>query len=88
MKVYCTMKNTFVSMGEDSVRIIYLGGSLKESEEAVGAFRIWKEKPFPENFLITYPVFPDKLDLKFIKFYGARGLWYSIVMFELEESND
>lgn len=87
MKIYCTSRNRGPSWNAESVRIAYLGTSVKEAEKAVGNFEPFQkdEDHFPKNYPDRYSAIPrDIIDWDLIQFYMCGGRWCSIVMFDLE----
>lgn len=86
MIIYATSKNTGPSYTSDPIRLVYLGTSVKEAEEAVGNFdRYAKEaKDFPST-KGWYSALPQGLDREMIQYFAADGWWYSIEMIEFKE---
>ena len=89
MRVYCTSKNTGPSWQLDPVYMVYLGTSLDSAVMAVGDFvRYEKGQEELPKYLKPYTALPENISFVFIKYYMADGWWYSIVEFELEETNE
>lgn len=89
MRIYCVSKNTGPSYQSDPVRIVYLGTSISEAEEAVGNMSKYQREPsqFPTNYPELYTGLPKNIEYEMIQYYAADGWWVSIVMFTLEENN-
>ena len=90
MRVYCTSKNTGPSWQLDPVYMVYLGTSFDEAIAAVEGFVKYETEKdrFPREFADAYTALPRGIAITFVRFYAADGWWYSIVEFELEETNE
>jgi hypothetical protein len=88
MEVYCTTKNSGPSTVHEDYYMIYLGTDLKEAIEVVGDFQRYErgEKFFPKSQFFT--ALPYAIEFEMVRYYMADGWWYTVVKFELEETNE
>lgn len=88
MKLYCVTKNSGPSWTTDPLTMVYLGTSSQEAYEAVGNFDRYQRTPddFPQEHLDLYTALPRGTEFELIEYYMADGWWYTIVLFELTES--
>ncbi len=69
--------------------MLYLGTSLIEAEKAVHETFLKYQQPFgilPVSYLDSYSAVPISLNWEIIQYYCFGGSFYSIVMFDLFES--